>query len=146
MKLPQSMSNRCRIRYPTFVGICNGFGVIAKIREGGIFLEFSKKSAKMLSRAGLLLGDTFAEPRGGGLTRQTQWTLLGKCILSQSKVIAKKLLVTSDDVMWPRMHIAHVFETPDDLNIPINLLFVFVSRLGSFWRKSGLVEVYPIDL
>ena len=38
MKLAQSMSNSCRIRYPKFrVDICNGFGVIAKIREGGRF-------------------------------------------------------------------------------------------------------------
>ena len=37
MKLAQSMSNSCRIRYPKFrVDVCNGFGVIAKIREGAV--------------------------------------------------------------------------------------------------------------
>ena len=35
MKLAQSMSNWCIIRYSKFrVDICNGFGVTAKIREG----------------------------------------------------------------------------------------------------------------
>ena len=66
--------------------------------------------------------------------------------LSQSKAIAKKLLVTSDDVTRPPMLIAHVIGTPVDLNVLWNPLFVCFSGLGSICRQSRLIEIYPIDL
>ena len=48
--------------------------------------------------------------------RQTQQTCFEACILSQSKVIARKLLVTYDDVTRPPLLIAEVSGAPVNLN------------------------------
>ena len=50
------------------------------------------------------------------LIRQTHQTYFEACILSQSKVIARKLLVTYDDVTRPPMLIAEVIGAPVNLN------------------------------
>ena len=48
--------------------------------------------------------------------RQTRQTCFEACIVSQSKVIARKLLVTYDDVTRPPLLIAEVSGAPVNLN------------------------------
>ena len=50
-------------------------------------------------------------------TKQTHWRWFKARSLSQSNVIARTLLVTSDDVIWPEMHVLEV----TGLNFCLNL-------------------------
>ena len=64
--------------------------------------------------------------------RQTHQTCFDACILSQSKVIVRKLLVTYNDVKRPQMLIAEVIGALVNLNGLLTLRFVCFDCLGWF--------------
>ena len=61
---------------------------------------------------------------------QTHQTCFEACILSQSKVIARKLMVTYDDVTRPPLLIAEVSGAPVNLRRLFNTMFCMCWLLG----------------
>ena len=66
------------------------------------------------------------------LIRPTHKTCFEVCILSQSKVIARKLLVTNDDVTRPPLLIAEVSGAPVNLNGYSTLCLRVLTAWGGF--------------